>query len=58
MELTSNGFEKYIMQDYFFEYTKSKVLNVVKAFGEYEIIVINKIDDLHYQIILNLFSDE
>ena len=48
IEPTSNGFDKYIIQDIISEYTKSQVLNIIKDFGNYKIIVIDKIDDLNY----------
>ena len=44
---SSNGFDKYIINDIINEYSKSAILNIVKDFGNYKLIVIDKIDDLN-----------
>ena len=47
-EPTSNGFDKYLIQEIIQDYAKSKMLNILKQIKMFKIIVINKVDNLSY----------
>ena len=48
IEPNSNGFDKYLIQEIIQEYAKTNVLNIIKEYQPFKIIVINKIDKLSY----------
>jgi len=48
IEPNSNGFDKYLIQEIIQEYAKINVLNIIKEYQPFKIIVINKIDKLSY----------
>jgi replication factor C subunit 3/5 len=48
IEPSSNGFDKYLIQEIIQNYAKSELLNIIKYRKLFKIVIINKIDNLSY----------